>query len=478
MRVSQYYQLNRSQPSLDFVDVDIYGDLKVFVDPRALRLLPSSWGGECVSLIQSFFHTVLQAIKNGEDEKAQKLLSSLREPNETHLGLSHGKARGRALGDESARDVWQALRQSEAVISGLLEDLEDSILLIEGIDKDIISDISTNIIREPLIRYTQDACMYYGIPLEPEVYSGPLWDPMARAWYTDLVEMPVANGQKLLLVPKVIVRHILDYNADEYYRHYLLEYLREKEMSANTELVQLLKNGTRRVTKKSLMEKYGRGKAVILRETLQHPDVLYEYRADKKAQGVRPPLTHMQIAEAQESDPPDWDELLEEVISLEAGRADATLYEKAVEQLLTALFYPALVNPQIQHEIHEGRKRIDITYTNAARYGFFNWLATHYPSAHVFVECKNYTREIGNPELDQLAGRFSPSRGQFGLLIGRNFDDKEQFLRRCRDTARDVRGYIIPLDDNDLENLVLIRKSDEYAKEFSLLKSRFDKLIM
>lgn len=75
----------------------------------------------------------------------------LREPNETHLGLSAGRSKGRALGTELARDVWKALSQSEAAKSGLLRDLEDTILMVEGISVDIVSDMTTNIIRGPLI---------------------------------------------------------------------------------------------------------------------------------------------------------------------------------------------------------------------------------------------------------------------------------------------------------------------------------------
>src|SRR5262245_50355507 len=143
MRVSDYYNLGRTQPSLDFVDVDIFTDTPIFVDPRALKLLPSRWGDECVSLIQSFFRTVLEAIHNDKHEHARNLLRVLREPNETHLGLSKGASRGHALGTESARDVWQTLSKSEAVKSGLLEDLEDTILMVRGISSDIISDITT-----------------------------------------------------------------------------------------------------------------------------------------------------------------------------------------------------------------------------------------------------------------------------------------------------------------------------------------------
>lgn len=477
MRVSQYYQLDRTQPSLDFVDVDVYGDLKVFISPRSLRLLTSQWGDECVSIIQYFFQTVLNAIRSGDDSLARKLLRNLKEPNETHLDLSRARARGRALGNESARDVWRALSRSEAVRTGLLEDLEDTILMVEGIDVDIVSDITTNIIRQPLIKYTQNMCSYYDIPLESEVDSGPLSDPGRSERYSELVSLPVTEYGKLLLVPKVIVRRKMEYDSEEYYRHYLLEYLREAELAANTELVHLLKDGRPRVTKKDLIEKYGRGKTVIVQQTLRNPQVLERYRADKR-DFIMPPLTHHQIAETEDTDPPDWDTLLEGVLDISTGRSHASGYEKAIEQLLTALFYPFLANPYVQHRIHEGRKRIDITYTNTATEGFFHWLGMHYPAPHVFVECKNYGTEVGNPELDQLAGRFSPSRGQFGLLVCRRFEDKKLFSKRCRDTAMDRRGYIVPLDDDDLITLVEDRGQYIRSAEFRLLMERFDNLIM
>jgi hypothetical protein len=477
MRVSERYKLNRKQPSLDFVDVDTTGDLAVFIDPRALRLLQSRWSDECVSLIQDFFQSVLVAIKENRNADARRLLLALREPNETHLGLSRGRSRGRALGIQSAREVWKALSKSEAVKSGLLEDLEDTILMIEGIDADIVSDISTNIIRGPLIQYTQDICDIYGIPLVEGVNSGPLWDPSNKRWYSELVRLPIAASRRLLLVPKVIVRRRMDYDQDEYYRHYLLEYLAEVELKANTELVHLLKDGSPRVTKKDLEKKYGSGKSVIVRETLRHPEILERYRSDKRHH-IRPPLTHTEIAETSGTELPDWDELFNNVRVVPTGIEHARQYEVVVEQLLTALFYPSLANPQIQHAIHEGRKRIDITYTNAATMGFFLWLATHYSAAHVFVECKNYGRDVSNPELDQLAGRFSPSRGQFGLLICRSFENKPLFLRRCRDTAMDRRGFIIPLDDDDLGALTNARKNRDELAEFRYLKQLFDALIM
>lgn len=478
MRISQFFGLGRTQPTLDFVDVDTEGDVRVFVDPRALRLLHSEWADECVALIQSFFQTVMEAIRSGhDDDRAQELLGVLREPNETHLGLSAGRARGRGLGSgERALDVSSALRQSEAARSGLLEDLEDTILMIEGISSDIISDMTTNIIRAPLIRYTQSMAEFYGIPLIPEVNSGPLWDPGDRRWYSEFTPMPVGPDGKLLLVPKVIVRTRMDYDPDEYYRHYLLEHLRDVELAAGTELVYLLKDGTPRVDKKDLIDKYGAGKAAIVEQTRQHPVVLQTYRTDKRRH-IRPPLNHDQLAESEGTPRPDWHALLEAIAAIATGRAGADAYEKAIEALLSALLYPSLTNPQVQTPIHQGRKRVDITYTNAATEGFFYWLGQHYPSAKVFVECKNYEGDPANEALDKLSGRFSPSRGQFGILVCRTLADKELLIQRCLDTANDHRGYIVPLDDCDLHALVEEQMAGRSA-DFALFRERFDRLIM
>jgi hypothetical protein len=175
--------------------------------------------------------------------------------------------------------------------------------------------------------------------------------------------------------------------------------------------------------------------------------------------------------------PPDWQKLLKDVVSLRPGKDDADKYEKAIEALFTALFYPPLNSPISQHEIHEGRKRIDITYTNMATAGFFKWLAAHYPSPQIFVECKNYTRDLQNPELDQLSSRFSPSRGRVGLLVCRGFDKKDLFERRCRDTRIDDRGFIIALDDDDLTELVHNRIENNLFEAFPLLRAKFQKLI-
>lgn len=476
MRVSELFNLNRSQMELDFVDVDVDGDTPVFISPRALTFLPTEWGDECVHLVQDFFQCVIEMIRAGRHGDAQALLSVLSEPNETHLGLSAGESHGHAVGEVFAQAIWNALNTSGAAVTGQLEDLEDTVLMIKGISVDLISDITTNIIREPLIRYTQQMCEWNEIPMEDDIDSGPLWNPRTRSWTSRPVRLPVAANDRLLLVPKGIVRKHLVYDVDEYYRHYILTYLQDVELNANSALVRLLKNGKRRVTKKSLEEKYGTGKDVVVGETLRHPEILSRYRM-AKSNDAHPPLTHGEFADVEDIRMPDWDALLQRVITIPTGKPHAGEYEKAIEALLTALFYPSLVYPTPQHEIHEGRKRIDITYTNMAQSGFFHWVGMHHPASHIFFECKNYGGEVGNPELDQLSGRFSPSRGKVGIIVCRSFADKALFMQRCHDTAQDDRGFVVPLDDDDMRHLIESKRIDATFDQLLLLQTRFDALV-
>lgn len=223
------------------------------------------------------------------------------------------------------------------------------------------------------------------------------------------------------------------------------------------------------------MERYGTGKAAAVKLTREHPEVLDLYRRSKEGKPA-PPMTHERLADETETEGPAWDDLLGAVLAVPPGSADADAYHRAAQDLLCALFYPLLTQPRREWKIHNGRKRIDIVFTNMATEGFFRWLADHYGAPLVVVECKNYSREVANAELDQLAGRFSPGRGRFGLLLCRSFKDKELFLSRCRDTATDDRGYIVPLDDDDLQLLVNEAVANRLPK-FDLLRERFESLI-
>jgi hypothetical protein len=148
--------------------------------------------------------------------------------------------------------------------------------------------------------------------------------------------------------------------------------------------------------------------------------------------------------------------------------------------ILELLFYPYLMNPFKEKEINKGRKRIDIMFDNAARDGVFWRLHEihHIPCSYLFFECKNYSNDIANPELDQIAGRFSVNHGKVGFIVCRKIDDFKLFLKRCQDTYLAGNGLIIPLVDDDL--IKMLENYNEFGNEFTekLLSDRVRGIIL
>jgi hypothetical protein len=94
------------------------------------------------------------------------------------------------------------------------------------------------------------------------------------------------------------------------------------------------------------------------------------------------------------------------------------------------------------------------------------------------VECKNYSGDPNNPELDQLAGRFAVNRGKFGFLICRKITNKILFIKRCKDTANDGRGFIIVLDDDDIGILLNLKTGNKGREINNYLEERYQQLVM
>jgi len=452
MNVSDYFNLNLTQRQLDFVDVYIDDDIALFVDPSAFFKYDDPWSSECHSIIREYFQYLVEQIRSGNELKAIAQLSFLSEPKETHLGFGQRNFKGRGIGGLQAQYLFNQLKGSRAVITGFITDLADCELMVPGISFDKISDMTTNIIRQCLIKYTQEQCKLFDIPME-NVAAGFMWDSSQKKWYNNYVDLPLINNTQLILVPKKVVVWKPEISSNEFYNFDVLEYLQGVHLSANSALVETLKNKKKIVTKKTLKEQpeYRFSKEFIYEFCNNHPEILDAYKKRKQQQGIRNSMSDSDlISEISEAEVADV--LINQLKNIKAGNDNASEFHKYCIGALEFLFFPTLNNPQKEREIHDGRKRIDIVFSNNAPGGFFYEMRTT-PSTHaamIIIECKNYSYDPANPELDQIAGRFSPLRGQFGIIIARHFNNRPLFINRCIDTAKDQRGIIIPISDDDI----------------------------
>lgn len=446
---SEIYGLNKQQAELDFVDVTPGDDLPLYLDPYALTTREDTWSESAHQLIVSFFQEVLQAVKAGNKVRGIKLLSHLGEPEETHLGVSKKGNRGRGIGNFQATELYNALKNSKAADSGLLEDLSDFALFIPGIGRDKISDITTNVIRKSLIEYTQAQCALYEIPVRT-VSSGFYWCANRLDWLQNYVELPVYESSKIILVPKFSVRYRVGVDHSTYRRMFVLEFLQEEHLRADDSLVTVLtdKDGVytgKTVYKKTVDMHYPKNKDFLAEFSAAHPDIIDKYKDDLKEKASRiPDINGDNYIEAILAS-----KLIEELSTISAGPEAANTFHNFCLSALSFIFFPNFIYPKKEMEINEGRKRIDIVYTNGKDSGFFYRIALdqNVKANAIHVECKNYTNDIKNPELDQLLGRFNPNRGTLGMLIFRSSNDLDNLIRRCNDAAKQQRGIVLPVDD-------------------------------
>jgi hypothetical protein len=451
-KFSEAFNIAKTQPELDFVDVSLNTDNRLFVDPFALSQKLDRWSNDAHHTVVTFFQFIIDNIRQGHEDRARELLLHLREPNETRFGYSRRRSQGAGIGDEQAEDLFEALRDSSAVRAGFITSLEESELLIEGISHDKISDLTTNIIRGELAAYTIEQCELHDVPLH-EVAMPPCFSTDLMDWQDRYLSLPVYRNRPILLVPKSIVRRAAAYKHPQYYQHFVLNYLQIEELNnPMSRLVRTLRSGRRKVYKKDVARQHPRTKAFLYEFSQRHPEVLHRYRESLQQAERR--------GTSSEVDGPN-DPIIAEALAIalqaiQPGDDGATDYHNLMIGVTEFVFFPHLMHPKKERPIHGGRKRIDIYFENSAATGIFHLIPTvrQYPCAYVPFECKNYTTEVANPELDQLAGRFSVQRGRVGFLCCRHFQNRQRFIESCRDTFTDGRGLILPLDDEAVLRLL------------------------
>src|SRR5882724_7768120 len=136
MRISQRFNLNKKQAELDFIDIDTNSDIPLFLDPHFLAHKNDNWSREATRTIRSFFQQMINLVRNSKLDEAKKLFENLHEPNSTCLGLSRGRPQGRGVGKFNTNDIFDNIIKSKAIQTGLIQDLEDNILFVEGFGKD------------------------------------------------------------------------------------------------------------------------------------------------------------------------------------------------------------------------------------------------------------------------------------------------------------------------------------------------------
>lgn len=176
----------------------------------------------------------------------------------------------------------------------------------------------------------------------------------------------------------------------------------------------------------------------------------------------------------------DFNALIHELDAIETGRDAANRYHDLIFECLKGIFQESLKRGKKEVNQHEGRKRIDIVFDNFDTEGFFGHIRDRHKifCPKIFIECKNYSKDPTNPEIDQLVGRLGETTGKFGILVCRKVDNLELLMKRCKDSMNRDRKFILFFDDNDIKTLLTLKSDKNEEGIVDYLFDKWDRLVL
>lgn len=156
----------------------------------------------------------------------------------------------------------------------------------------------------------------------------------------------------------------------------------------------------------------------------------------------------------------------------------ASKYHNLIFNILKFVFDKSLSKPEKEDNWDDETQRVDITFKNLRIKGFFKQLAEGYKITcpNIFIECKNYSKDIANPEFSQIHNRLNNIRGQFGIVICREISNPQGIRTRQTTLLKDGK-YIIVLDDSDIKKIVKWKLHGEDDQIDDFLEAKFKALV-
>lgn len=216
---TEVYNIDIKERDIDFFDTNLEVDTKLFVDPF---LLKRSLVDVEQKLYKRFYLYFMEGISRAKDivvgRRTQKYLYNylyFKEPKEVCLGYTEKSHSGSGLGSTFATSMTAFFlkgishRIIESTNSEKSFNPEVFALFTNGVAQDGISDLTVSLIMDYLIKYTQNICNLYNIPLK-ELPIGNTFDYQEMEWTHGqnclLPENLIKRGMPVVLVPKRLLR--------------------------------------------------------------------------------------------------------------------------------------------------------------------------------------------------------------------------------------------------------------------------------
>lgn len=208
----------------EWFDPILHQDTLLFIDPFSVFKSQDELFKDSYSEIMYFFQQAFELIAHSGGVKShlsyKKAESMLLFPevNAICLGYSNSQ-QGSGTGLKWARTLTYNI--SKIIAKGVMHisHFEELGIFCEGIDPDRLSDMTANLLKIRLIRYTQKICNLYNVPMKKQRVQNAYFDYKYKRWCSDEYLLPVNPYKKnspILLLPKNFLNVLPEINSDDF----------------------------------------------------------------------------------------------------------------------------------------------------------------------------------------------------------------------------------------------------------------------
>ena len=431
------------QSELDFAIPFLNEDIPLYVDPFLIWKSPSLQDKGLHGALLSAFNNLGCLARSGNRTKAIDQLVIASECDEVGLGSSKNRL-GKRIGPKLAADILALFENIEYYRDWGFRHIEEMQLLVLGINKDRISDITCSFLKSFLIDYTHQECTELGITMQ-DVEVKNVFDHGKFEFEDVTTSLPVhpEYGEPILFVPKRWLRYVPWISYESYFRNHCPQDNIAHEGEELTRVKVLTYN----------RDNYGVVDSFVREKERTYADC----RND-------PLFTQIPVISARRK--------LAVIKKLPTGTGEKAdrKYEENVAELFASLLYPQLDFAQVQVRTESGVSIRDLIFYNSRTSEFLKEIMDDYGSRQIVMEMKNVGK-IDRAHIDQLNRYLHDELGKFGVLVTRTELTRAE-RQRLIDLWSGQRKAIVTVTDLDVEQMVEVFESQQRAP-LDVLKKKY-----
>ena len=199
-------------------------DTLLFIDPFAVfksrdELFKDTYS-EMMYFFQQAFELIAHAGGNKDNLSYKKAESVLQFPEENAFCLGYSKTRrGSGTGPLWAKTLASNINVIIAKGVTHISHFEELGIFCTGVGPDRLSDMTTNLLKNRFITYTQRICNLYEIPMEMVRIQNAYFDYEYKHWCAGKYLLPInpyKNNSPIILVPKDFLNVLPEINSDDF----------------------------------------------------------------------------------------------------------------------------------------------------------------------------------------------------------------------------------------------------------------------